>query len=226
MRVVNASAWLGIRGLCLLVLAWMSACAQLPAWMGGGQATPEPSGSLLFADDFSQAPGSWGVSQLPEAAAAYERGGLRLLVAMAGKSVWSVAGQHFADAAVSASAERLSGPRDNMIGLICRYQDRDDYYLGIVSSDGYYGIARIEAGVFDLISAQRLQYNGDLAGREGSLELTLVCSGRDLILAVDRVVLTQAQDGTFADGDVGVFAGAYQEPGVDILFDDFMVRQP
>jgi hypothetical protein len=35
-----------------------------------------------------------------------------------------------------------------------------------------------------------------------------------------------AQDTDLANGDVGVLAGAFDEAGVDVLFDHFVVIQP
>ncbi len=220
----------GKRGRCGW-LAWIlvmlvSGCQGLPVWLGGAQPTAIPVGSLLFSDDFSVAPNGWGISQSPNAAVAFERDGLRILIGEAGKDAWSVTGRKFGDVAIAAGAKRLSGPENNMLGVICRYLDRSNYYLAFISSDGYYGIAKIEQDSFQLISAEQLQYSSMLVEPAGDYRIEMGCKGELLWLSVNGTILAQAQDAAFTDGDVGVFAGAYEQPGVDILFDNFEVRQP
>lgn len=210
----------------VILVAGLGGCQALPDWVIQPAPTAAPSGTVLFSDDFSQVPNGWGLSESPDAAVAYERDGLRILVGQAGKDAWSVAGRKFADVDLAASVRRLSGPVDNMIGLICRYQDRSNFYLAFVSTDGYYGIAKIEQDSFHLISAKELQYSSFLAGLEGDFQLQALCSRDLLVVSVNDQALAQVRDSTFGMGDVGVFAGSYDQPGVDIVFDDFIVRQP
>ena len=185
-----------------------------------------PSGAVLFSDDFSQVPNGWGISESADAAVAYERGGLRILVSQPGKDAWSVAGRRFKDVVIASNTRRLSGPENNMIGLICRYQNRSNFYLSFISSDGYYGIAKIEDDSFDLISADQLQYSSPMTDQEGNSLIEVRCIGKLVVLSVNGHELAVARDGDFEEGDVGVFAGTYDQPGVDIVFDDFVVKQP
>ncbi len=52
------------------------------------------------------------------------------------------------------------------------------------------------------------------------------CVGSKLRLYVNGQMLMEAEDDAFRNGDVGVIAGAYHLPGVDILFDNFEVKKP
>jgi hypothetical protein len=36
----------------------------------------------------------------------------------------------------------------------------------------------------------------------------------------------EQEDSTLTSGDVGLMAGTFSNPGTDILFDNFVVRQP
>jgi len=224
---MKAFHWRKVISSIIIILAvGLGGCQALPDWVIEAAPTAAPSGTVLFSDDFSQVPNGWGVSESADAAVAYERDGLRILVGQPGKDAWSVAGRKFADVDLAASVKRLSGPEDNMIGLICRYQDHSNFYLAFVSTDGYYGIARIEQDSFHLISAKELQYNSFLAGLAGDFKLQALCSRDLLVLFVNGQALAQVRDSTFGMGDVGVFAGSYDQPGVDIVFDNFIVRQP
>ena len=52
------------------------------------------------------------------------------------------------------------------------------------------------------------------------------CVGETLTLYVNDAAVAEAQDTDFASGDVALMAGSYDDPGVEILFDDFVVKQP
>jgi hypothetical protein len=43
---------------------------------------------------------------------------------------------------------------------------------------------------------------------------------------VNGIQLFEVTDSDFSSGDVGVIAGAYDTPGVEILFDNFAVLKP
>jgi len=47
-----------------------------------------------------------------------------------------------------------------------------------------------------------------------------------LALAVNNEPVDAQSDKTYESGDVGLIAGTFQDPGVHIAFDDFIVRQP
>jgi hypothetical protein len=139
---------------------------------------------------------------------------------------WSVAGQHFQDAVIEVDVRRIDGPEDNDFGVICRYQDAKNFYMFLVSSDGYYGIGKVKNDQHSLIGIEQLQYTELIRPEQVDTRLRADCVGDSLILSVDGEKLLEVRDSDFSSGDVGVLAGAYSTPGVDILFDNFEVRQP
>ncbi len=207
----------------ILFFLLCSACTGLP---GAAQPTQPPAGTKLFADDFQNVPDGWGISTTSAAAVSYEYGGLRILVNQPNTDAWSVAGKRFADARVEALARKLDGPQNNLIGLICRYQDRGHFYIFFISSDGYYGIARYEDDSYSLIGADQLQYTSVIPRQDERYRLGAVCDGEELSLFVEDWRLMTVKDDAYSEGDVGVFAGVYETAGADILFDDFKVSQP
>jgi hypothetical protein len=190
------------------------------------QPTRMPSGAILFRDDFSNVPSGWGISESPAAAVNYELDGLRILVSQANTDAWSLAGKRFADAHLETTAVKQDGPENNLIGLVCRYQDKGHFYLLFISSDGYYGIARYSEDSYTLIGSEQLQYASTILREKQEYRLKADCDGDRLTLFVDDLRLKSVSDDAYTEGDVGVFAGVYAVPGVDILFDDFLVSQP
>ena len=189
------------------------------------QSTVTPGG-VLFEDDFSNPPGSWGTWNQNGGAISYEQGGLRMVVQKPYFDVWSVAGQNFQDVKIVVHATRLNGPVDNNLGVICRYQNRKNFYMFLVSSDGYYGIAKMKDDQYDLIGMDQLQYSNILAEHPEGVLLQTDCNGPRLSLSVNGTHLIEVEDSDFSEGDVGLLTGANAEAGVDILFTNFLVTHP
>lgn len=208
--------------ICILLMS-----CGLPSWVAVRSApSPVMKGGILFEDDFTHVPSGWGIGDATDAVVSYEQGGLRLLVREAGRNIWSVAGQRLADVRIEVSIKQVAGPEDNLMGVICRYRNRENFYMMFVSRDGYYGIGKVVDSTYTLLGEEQLQYNPMLDSPDLPLRLVAECSGHRLSLFIEDKLLMAAEDETFDQGDVGVIAGAYREGCVDIIFDDFLVRQP
>lgn len=207
----------------LVLLLFQSACTPPDAPVAGDDSN---AGTPLFSDDFSNPPSGWGTWNRGGATVEYHGGGLRILVTEKQFDFWSVAGQKFTDASITVDAIKLSGPDDNDFGIVCRYQDKDNFYMLVVSSDGYYGIAKMKDGSHSMIHADQLQYSDVIAKGQSLNKLRADCIGPDLVLYANGQKLVEARDEEFVSGDVGLIAGAYDIQGVDILFDNFVVIKP
>lgn len=185
------------------------------------------SDDVLFFDDFSDPPSGWGIWKRDGASVEYFEEGLRIQVNEPQYDFWSVAGLNFEDVSIEVDASNLAGLDDNDFGIICRYQDKENFYMMVVSSDGYYGIAKLRDGQYGMIGAQQLQYNRD-AIRSGKARnhLRADCIGSTLRLYANGQLLMEASDEDLRTGDVGVVTGSYDARGVDILFDNFVVKKP
>jgi hypothetical protein len=209
--------------ICLLALLLLTACSQPVV----GQVNPDLlSGDILFQDDFSNKGSGWGEWEEADSMVKYEMGGLRILVKEPQFDYWSVAGRQFADVRVEVDAEMIGGTTDNDFGLICRYLDQENFYMLLISSDGYYGIAKMKAGEYTMIGSEQLQYSTAIAQGKSTNRLRGDCVGQTLILYANDQKLMEVTDSDFSKGDVGLLAGAYDQVEVDILFDNFVVKKP
>jgi hypothetical protein len=52
------------------------------------------------------------------------------------------------------------------------------------------------------------------------------CDGNILKLYVNGILLDTQEDSDFSTGTAGVIVGTFEEAGVEIRFDDFMVWEP
>lgn len=206
---------------CLLVMA-LSGCAVFNA-----PATEVPSGGVLFQDDFSDPKSGWDIwKDTTGSLVAYTAGGLRFLVQEQQFDYWSRPGKRFADVSLEVDAIKLDGPDDNDFGFICRYQNRDNFYALLISSDGYAGILKVKDGVYTMIHANQMEYSTAINQGGASNHLRGFCLGPTLALFVNGKKAVHAVDLDFSAGEVGLMAGTNSKPGVDILFDNFLVTRP
>ncbi len=202
-------------------LALLLAC-QISPLIGTGAT----SGAVLFQDDFSDRASGWPRLASPVGIMDYDRGGYRMLVREPHYNLWATAGKRFDDVRLEVDTLRIGGPVENRFGLICRYHGEKNFYFFVISSDGYYGIGKMRQGSVALIGQEQMRYN-EVIHRDGAINhLRADCVADTLILYVNDLPVAMARDDEFPEGEVGVMVGAFEQSGVDVLFDDFVVLKP
>ncbi len=184
------------------------------------------SGDILFADDFSDATSGWSSLLDEKGFMDYYSSGFRIWVNTPGYNYWSTPGQQFQDMRIDIDAARIGGPDENRFGVLCRYQDVDNYYFFIISSDGYMGIGKVVNGVASLLGQDMMIYNPSIHSGVAPNHLQAQCQGDTLSFFINGLPAGIAVDTDFKSGDAGLVAGAFDAVGVDVLFDNLVVIKP
>jgi len=208
-----------IRG--LLLVLFLTACQS--AWVAE---LVTQSGQALYHDDFSDPSSGWPQTVSANGSLGYIDGVYRMVVQSAGYDLWAVSGQTYGDVQIEADATRLAGPVSNRFGLICRYQDMDNFYMFIISSDGYYAIGKIKNGAVSLLGQEMMAYSAAIVQGSDPNHLRFDCIGNTLTGIVNGQAIANTSDADFSGGDAGLMAGAFDEGGVDVTFDNFVVIKP
>ncbi len=97
----------------------------------------------------------------------------------------------------------------------------------MATNDGYVGIVLVMDNHQTVLSKDNLLQPHDAVQQgEATNHLAAECVGNTLTLYVNGVQVDRVTDSTLTDGDVGLIAGSYEESGVDVLFDNFVVTRP
>jgi hypothetical protein len=190
-------------------------------------ATAAPSGTLLFADDFSDNSNHWGITGGDAGKVNFVYQGMDIQVTQANSMIWTVVGKKYQDVQIDIDAVLLSGSTDDVYGAICRVQDNKHFYGFLVSHDGYYGIFKMQDGKLELADPSGgLKYSEAI--RQGGVvnHIQAICQGDLLKLSVNGQLLSIIEDDSYSEGQVGLIGGTYATPGVEIFFDNFEVTQP
>ena len=198
-----------------------SACASAPT---PPPTQAAPSGTVLFQDDFDAPTTGWDRFANDGGIMDYFEGGFRILVQKPGLNFWSTAQKNYGDVRVEADVLKLAGPDENRMGVMCRYQG-GNYYFFIISNDGYYAIGKFVNGQTTLLGQEQMQAS-PIVQPNMINRFRVDCIGNTLTFTVNGTQLAAVQDGDLKFGDVGVLAGTFSQPGVDVSFDHFVVTQP
>jgi len=187
---------------------------------------PTNSGDLLFQDGFTDPSSGWDQIRTDEGLTDYENDKYRILVNSTNADYWSNPGLYFMNVQVEVDAGKYNGPDDNDYGVLCRYQDTENFYFLIISSDGYYGIGIVEGGEQKLLQPPQMYQSNFIHTGQSANHIRAICDGPRLALIVNGEFIAETYDSTFVDGDIGLIVGSFDVPGVDIWFDNLMVTNP
>ncbi|MBL8092762.1 MAG: hypothetical protein JNL73_01245 [Anaerolineales bacterium] len=223
MRFVSAQKARSTAGVFAVGAALLAGCGTPPP-------TVAPDGVILR-DDFTSVDSGWTRQTSQEQTVDYLDGRYLIAVDQAQVDVWGQPGLDLDDARIEAEAVLGGGPLDNAFGVACRLTgERDDasYIYFMISSDGYYAVVRQHAkertflnpaGDFEPLAA--IDQTPEAVNR-----LSATCQGQTLQFSVNDQAVGTYTDDTLTHGDVAVMASTFNDPGVRILFDNVIVRQP
>jgi len=190
------------------------------------------TGGSLFFDDFSgEQDCGWREYNQSGAVVGIneENGVLEMSTSQPGQIWWTNPGREFDDVIITAKATQVSGPDNNAYGLICRYQDENNFYVFLISGDGYYAIGKYQTGADQIVYlTENQEYIFSEAVQQGASlnDMRAGCIGNELSLQVNGVPLVTVTDPTFVRGDVGVALSTLELGTAVVQFDDFRVLQP
>jgi hypothetical protein len=192
--------------------------------------TPVPTETLvpviLYTDEFSDSNSGWEHYNEFDGVLDYEKDGYRMWVNVLSNFYWVAVDQTYSDVVIEVDAARMEGPINNQYGVFCRLAPgSNSFYFFLIGSDGKYGIGRYADFTQNMLS-DGIAEPGLIRGENEWNQIRAACVGDNLSLTVNGEVLMELQDGVLESGVVGLAAGTFDEPGTDILFDNFQLVMP
>jgi hypothetical protein len=214
-----------------LVALALVGCGGEEAGQGSEQPDSTGEGEVLFEDDFSDPASGWEAGSGPLGSGEYGDGTFQL----SGTPTIQLRANHLGaltDASVEVDATRLGGPKNSVMGIICRATSEQNaqylHYSFSVSGDGTVAIGRARTnGPFEYLALAKNVGSVD-AGLGETNRLRADCVGQTLTLSINREKLLEVQDDAIsAAGMVGVqVGGGTQVLPVLAQFDNFVLREP
>jgi hypothetical protein len=222
-RAQTKGAWLW--GFCVLFMA--VGCTIDLGRAGRDECRPE---GMLFADTFdgSQQCG-WALYSQGGATVDIRENALRISTSQVGEIWWTNPGRNFDDVIITVQARQAGGPDNNAYGVICRYQNESNFYIFLISGDGYYAIGKYQSGIDRIVyltEGGQYQYSEIINQGVATNQIRVSCVGNELGLAVNGIPLIMVTDSAFATGDVGLGVSTLAPGTAVVEFDSIRILQP
>ncbi len=208
-----------------------------PATLESSPPSPQPSPSpplemgseVLLQDDFSDPTSGWPDDGDEISRRGYEDGGyiIEILELPEDAEGWVQVSSYeatFDDVVVEVDARWLGGSADNAFGIVCRYQDIDNFVRLVISSDGYSLVEQQKAGESIPLADWAEAVDWDPVPTQHHLRAD--CVGNRFRLYVDDTLVADVAGDGPSEGEVGLIVSAYQPEGTRIRFDNLVVRRP
>lgn len=176
---------------------------------------PETARQVLF-DDFTT-PGIWFTGIAPEWQIQYVGTQYRVLNNFLNSHVSSVRTVNQPNVHAAIDARQVGGPSSGFWGVVCRWQDINNFYAATISGDGTTGILRVQNGLHSWLNQGTADYDASAWNRVG-----ITCDFNTITLFVNGDEVLQATDTVFTTGGMaGVMVGTRSAAGADVHFDNF-----
>jgi hypothetical protein len=212
--------------LFLLLIAACSSPTASPSPAETSTVTPETA-PLPLTDNFDPPNPAWARFETEESAVYAQAGELFLEDRGKGIAVYApLAGKVYTDTEVTVQVRHVQGTVNNWMGVICRQQDEDNYYLSAISADGFYLILLVENGTSTPLVGPETSDIIHTGKARNDLEVR--CAGDALSLWVNDERLVTHIDNTLREaGTVALFADAVERGETSVTaFDNFTLTQP
>ncbi len=183
------------------------------------------TGELLMFEDFSDNTAGWVEGDEADGALTLTDGEYYVRVKTPNYMYWSLAGGDWGDIVADVDVRGVDGTDDNEFGVLCRYQDSDNFYQFSISGDGYYRLAAWVNGEF----TELLPWDTSNSIKQGKTtnHLTVICNGDTLEMRVNGDKLFSVTDNSLSQsGDVALYAGTFDTPDTTVAFDNLNITRP
>ena len=209
--------------LCLLV----SGCSAFHNGKISQDLLPgKESGQVLFEDDFTDPSSGWEVINNAYELKGYSSGGYMISVNQTDSRAVSTTNLNYSNVVISVETQKITGARDTQFGLVCRFQDKFNFYAFTVSADGYAGIVRVVDGVAELLGSDQFLRVEGIKMDDGINALVAKCENDTLQLVVNGETVISANDDSINNGDAGLFVETFETADAAIVFNDFVIIKP
>lgn len=195
--------------------------------------TSNQGGTVLFKEDFSNPDAGWDNIQNDTRTIGPAGGAYRIYLKNKEDfvMVWNTKNpgmQHRDNAVIEVDAKKAGGHDMSYFGLSCRIKDERNYYDLVIGADGYYSIGKVTNGESKLLyESEEGKFSDAINKGNASNHLRADCIGDTLALYANGQKLVEVKDSEFREGYLGLEAGSPKAGGgTDILFDNFVVKQP
>jgi hypothetical protein len=198
------------------------------------QKSPDAN-ATQFSDDFSNSNSGWWVGSTDEVEASYYQGHSYVMgVKQPNYYLVVTSPDLFADPVrnviINVRGKQADGDTGEF-GVVCRYQDSDNFYLAGITGDSFY-IGKLVYGEWVFLTDPGKQpLPSNMPDQDGFLTIGLSCNDSFIVLEINGIGAAHVTDDEFSTGDAGLCVWSGDQPGQEgyyaqAFFEDFSASLP
>lgn len=113
---------------------------------------------------------------------------------------------------------------DAFYGVVCRFQNPDNFYFFDISHEGFYRIGKVLNGAISFLGMNTARPSASINTEEENL-IVVECRGNQFSLFVNDDLIQTVTDDSFDSGDAGLCAYVGDIPGIIAAFEYFIVEE-
>lgn len=199
----------------------LSGCTQFTLLSNFFTSSPDQANNTDLWDEFSDDKSGWDEFNYDEGSAKYINDGYQIMVNQRNTDIFSIFPRNYVDSEIRVTASKIEGIDNNNYGIICRFQDLENFYAGQISSDGYAGIFKVEKNIYQLLGHKVMIPAPIVLGGNAENVIQFKCTENKLTLSVNGELVDSQEDETFKTGENGLIAGNIDGDYGVFRFDDF-----
>jgi hypothetical protein len=196
----------------------------IPVVMADQTGNIATKGKLLYEENFSSSKGSiWAGDLGANFSYYFEDGRYHLNVNKMNLLKEVSFGQNYNNSILEVEATEEAGPNDNIYGVMVRKVDWNNYYLFVISGDGYYCMAKLQNNTWTPTSWIWKKSSAIRTGNATNL-ISVVSDVNSFSFYVNNIGVGNYTDGSFSSGMIGLVVGTLYTPGAATIgFDNLRI---
>lgn len=208
-------------------ILWLSLLVLLAAC--GGDALPGADPKLLFSETF--APGEVGDWQIEgDATGQTTLLNENLVIEIDEPNLMqfsTLTAPGFTDFVLEVDARQLQGDLQSSFGVLFRMQNPNQFYRFEITGNGMFMLERRNGdGTWTRFVEDWLDSPAIKQGFNEVNRLKVMAIGPNISIFANETLLFQASDAAYTSGTIALDAGTFTQPGLQVAFDNVVVRQP
>lgn len=172
-------------------------------------------------DTFDADNGTWDTSYTGDTSVYFRAGKLHLAVDVENTVAWGESSTRAGDFYMEVESVHQEGPLNNQFGVIFQFEDSDNFLFFAIGSDGYYSLQKLVNNEWEMV-IEWTESDVIEMGEESENVLGILAEGSNVTLLINDYIVDQVEI-ELVEGKLALAAGAYDEAGVGVAFDNFAV---
>ncbi len=172
-----------------------------------------------YHETFREDAGLWELDETEDYSLRYAAGAYWVNILTDNIFAWGIGPQSVADFYVEVDTFFIDGPAANEYGMVFRQVDTENFYAFSIANDGTYALRKLSGGewvdVVEWTESEAIRTDAGVVNRLG-----VYAQGPQITLAINDELVAQVEDSEFSTGLIGLSAGVFDEPNLEVAFDD------